>query len=163
MKSIEIRHAKFDDHDEIWNIIKEVISSGDTYVFAPDSSKEKMLSYWCAEDKYTYVASIDCVIVGTFFLKNNQPDLGSHIANAGYMTSSAAFGKGVGSEMGKFSIAEAKRLGYKAMQFNIVVKSNERAVSLWKKLGFEIIGEIPDAFNHLQNGLTNAYIMYRKL
>jgi ribosomal protein S18 acetylase RimI-like enzyme len=160
---IEIRKAAPQDHDEIWNIIKEVISFGDTYVFSPDSSKEKMLNFWCNEDKHTYVLSMDNKIAGTFFIKNNQPDLGSHIANAGYMTSPAAFGKGIGTAMGKFSITEAQRLGYKAMQFNIVVKSNEKAISLWKKLGFEIIGEIPDAFNHQQNGLTNAYIMYRKL
>jgi ribosomal protein S18 acetylase RimI-like enzyme len=160
---IEIRKAIPLDNDKIWNIIKEVISSGDTYVFSPDSSKEKMLSFWCNEDKYTYVALIDNKIAGTFFIKNNQPDLGSHIANAGYMTSPAAFGKGVGTRMGNFSIAEAQRLGYKAMQFNIVVKSNGKAISLWKKLGFEIIGEIPDAFSHMQNGFTNAYIMYRKL
>ena len=76
---------------------------------------------------------------------------------------SSASGQGIGKAMGEFSLEEAKRLGYKAMQFNIVVKSNERAVRLWKKLGFEIIGEIPEAFNHMTNGLTNAYIMYRKL
>lgn len=160
---IKVRKAILGDYDEIWNIIKEVISTADTYVFAPDSSKEKMLRFWCGEDKYTYVALIDNEIVGTFFIKSNQPDLGSHIANAGYMTSPIASGRGIGKEMAQFSIVEAKRLGYKAMQFNIVIKSNERAISLWKKLGFEIIGEIPEAFNHKQHGLTNAYIMYLKL
>jgi len=160
---IEFRKAILTDHQDIWNIIKEVISAGDTYVFAPASSKEKMLNFWCGEEKQTYVAITDGKIVGTFFIKDNQPDLGSHIANAGYMTIPAAFGKGIGKAMGEFSITEAKRLGYKAMQFNIVVKSNAAAVSLWKKLGFKIIGEIPEAFDHQQNGLTNAYIMYRKI
>lgn len=79
------------------------------------------------------------------------------------MTSPAASGKGVGKVMGGFSLKEAKRLSYKAMQFNIVIKSNERAIRLWENLGFKIIGEIPEAFNHKQNGLTNAYIMYRKI
>lgn len=79
------------------------------------------------------------------------------------MTLPTASGQGVGKTMGEFSLAKAKRLGYKAMQFNIVIKSNDRAVRLWEKLGFKIIGEIPEAFNHQQNGLTNAYIMYRKL
>jgi ribosomal protein S18 acetylase RimI-like enzyme len=160
---IEIRKAIITDRQDIWKIIKEVISTGDTYVFAPGSSKEKMLSLWCGEDKQTYVALIDNKIVGTFFIKDNQPDLGSHIANAGYMTLPAAFGKGIGKAMGEFSITEAQRLGYNAMQFNIVVKSNTAAISLWEKLGFDIIGEIPDAFDHQQNGLTNAYIMYRKI
>jgi ribosomal protein S18 acetylase RimI-like enzyme len=160
---IAIRKAALSDSNAIWEIIKEVISTGDTYVFDPQSSKEKMLAYWFASDRQTYVALIDNEIVGTFLFKDNQPDLGSHIANAAYMTSPSARGKGVGKAMGEFSLKEAKSFGYKAMQFNIVIKSNEHAVRLWTQLGFKIIGEIPDAFNHSKNGLTNAYIMYKKL
>jgi L-amino acid N-acyltransferase YncA len=160
---IEIRKATLDDHNAIWEIIQQVISNGDTYVFDPKSSKEKMLEYWCGRDKHTYVTEANGTIAGTFIIKNNQPDLGSHVANASYMTLPSASGQGIGQAMGEVSLQEAKRLGYKAMQFNIVVKSNEIAVRLWQKLGFEIIGEIPEAFNHKQNGLTNAYIMYRKL
>lgn len=160
---IEIRQATPEDHEQIWDIIRQVIAEGDTYVFSPDSPKEKMLAYWCGKDRHTYVATIDDKVVGTFVIKDNQPDLGSHIANAGYMTSPAASGQGVGKAMGEFSLVVAKQLGYKAMQFNIVIATNQRAVRLWGKLGFKIIGEIPDAFNHRQNGLTNAYIMYRKL
>lgn len=160
---LEIRKATPEDHDKIWDIIKEVISKGDTYTFNPGSSKEVMLSYWCGQDKHTYVATYCGVIAGTFIIKDNQPGLGSHIANASYMVSDRASGKGFGKAMGKFSLEEARQLGYKAMQFNIVVKSNTRAVQLWQKLGFNIVGEIPGAFNHKENGLTNAYIMYRKL
>jgi len=160
---IEIREATPSDHDQIWNVIRQVIAEGDTYVFSPDSSKEKMLAYWCGHDKHTYVAIINSEVVGTFFIKNNQPDLGSHVANASYMTLPAATGQGIGRAMGEFSLVEARQLGYKAMQFNIVVASNQRALHLWKELGFKIIGEIPEAFNHKQYGLTNAFIMYRKL
>jgi ribosomal protein S18 acetylase RimI-like enzyme len=160
---IEIRQAADSDKDQVWEIIRQVISTGETYAFDPNSSKEQMLTYWYGEDKHTYVAIVDQLVAGTFFIKDNQPGLGSHIANAAYMTSPSASGQGVGKAMGQFSLGEAKRLGYKAMQFNIVVKSNERAVRLWQKLGFEIIGEIPEAFNHRQYGLTNAYIMYQKL
>jgi ribosomal protein S18 acetylase RimI-like enzyme len=122
-----------------------------------------MLGFWCADDRHTYVALIDDAVAGTFMLKDNQPDLGSHIANGAYMTSPSVRGQGVGFAMGEYSIKEATRLGYKAMQFNIVIKSNRQAVALWRKLGFFIIGEIPEAFSHRENGLTNAYIMYRKL
>ena len=143
--------------------MQEVIASAEYYVFYPHSSKEKMLGYWLAPGKYVYVAESENKIVGTFTIKDNQPDLGSHIANASYMVSPAAEGKGIGRKLGMYSLAEAKRLGYQAMQFNIVIKSNERAVNLWKSLGFEIIGEIPNAFKHHKLGYSNAYIMYHRL
>jgi L-amino acid N-acyltransferase YncA len=158
-----IRNANQDDHEAVWQIIHEVIATGNTYVFAPDSSKEKMLSYWFSEDKHTYIAEDDGKILGTFYLKTNQMDLGSHIVNAGYMVSSEARGKGLGQAMAEFSMEEARRLGYRGMQFNLVVKTNENAVKLWLKLGFEIIGEIPEAYEHSQLGYVNAYVMYQKL
>jgi L-amino acid N-acyltransferase YncA len=158
-----IRNAHQGDQEAVWQIIHEVIATGNTYVFAPDSSKEKMLSYWFSEDKNTYVAEVDGKILGTFYLKTNQMDLGSHIVNAGYMVSSEARGKGLGQAMAEFSMQEARRLGYRGMQFNLVVKTNENAMKLWLKLGFEIIGEIPEAYKHSQFGYVNAYIMYQKL
>ncbi len=161
--AIEIRAAVQDDYDGIWEIIQGVIAKGDTYTFAPDAPKEAMLQYWCGADKHIYVAVEEGKLLGTFIIKDNQPGLGSHIANASYMVAEAAFGKGIGRAMGEFSLVEARRLGYLAMQFNIVVKSNTRAVKLWQQLGFNIIGEIPDAFNHASAGFTNAYIMHRKL
>lgn len=160
---IEIRKAGDNDREAIWSISKEVISTGDTYTFAPDSPKEELLAFWLGKDRHTYVAVENDEVLGMCLIKSNQPGLGSHIANAAYMVSEKAEGKGIGKTMCLFSLEEAKRLGFQAMQFNIVIKSNERAVKLWQKLGFQIIGEIPEAFNHKQLGLTNAYIMYRKL
>lgn len=162
-KNIEIRKAKSGDMDSIWTIIQKVIASGDTYVFTPDSSRASMLAYWYGDDKQTYVATVNEIVVGTFIIKDNLPGLGAHVANASYMTLPDVRGLGIGTSMTTYSLDEARRLGYWSMQFNIVVKSNHNAIKLWQKLGFTTIGEIPDAFNHQQNGLTNAYIMWRKL
>lgn len=160
---VEIRKYKENDKEQIWKIIEYVISRGDSFTFAPDASSEFALDDWCSPEKHTFVAVLDDKIVGTFYIKSNQIGLGAHLANGGYMVAPEARRKGIGRLMGEFSIEEAKRLGFNAMQFNFVVKSNEKAVKLWKSLGFEIVGEIPEAYNHLENGLTNAYIMYRKL
>lgn len=169
---LEIRKFVEEDKPQIWKIMKSVIATGDTLVFSPDSTEEEMLGFWCSPEKHTYVAiwsgsdptdELNGRIVGTFFLKSNQPDLGSHVGNAGYMVLPEAKGKRIGRTMAEYSLEESRRIGYRSMQFNFVVKSNEVAVKLWQQIGFEIIGEIPDAFNHAQNGLTNAYIMYRKL
>jgi ribosomal protein S18 acetylase RimI-like enzyme len=159
----EIRKAVPADHDQIWAILQEIIRQGDVFAYPPTWSKQEMLAYWCHPHKHTYVAVIDGEIAGTFFIQDNQPGLASHVANAGYAVSGKMAGKGIGKYMGEYSLTEAKKLGYTAMQFNLVIKSNEKAVQLWKNLGFQIIGEIPDAFQHARNGLTNAYIMYRKL
>lgn len=158
-----VRPITTNDHDMLWKIIEAVIKGGETYVFDPDSSREKMLTYWLAPEKKVYVVEMEGEIVGTFTIKPNMADRGSHIANASYMVNPSHSGKGIGEFMGKYSLHEAKRLGYLAMQFNIVIKSNERAVNLWKKIGFKIIGEVPKAFRHPRLGFTNAYIMYREL
>lgn len=161
--TIEIRKTVEGDKPSVWRIIKAVIAGGDTYVFAPDASEAEMMALWFSPEKYNYVAVIDGQVVGTFWLRANQPGLGSHVGNAAYMVSPEAKGKGIGNRMAEYSLEEAKRLGFTAMQFNFVVKSNTVAVNLWKSVGFEVIGEIPDAIRHSTNGLTNAYIMYRKL
>jgi len=160
---ISIRKAIAADHEQIWQILKAIILKGDVLAFAPDSTQEEMLHYWCNPSKHTYIALRENEIVGTFFIQNNQPGLGDHVANAGYAVSPDHAGIGAGRAMAEWSLEEARRLGYTAMQYNIVVKSNTVAVNLWKKIGFEIIGEIPNAFNHQTNGMTNAYIMYRAL
>ncbi|MBC87040.1 MAG: GNAT family N-acetyltransferase [Bdellovibrionaceae bacterium] len=160
---MEIRKAQTDDHLQIWEIFRDVIKSGDTYVFSPDSTQEQGLQNWVGPKFHTYVACESNSILGTYIIKQNQPDLGSHVANASYMVAPKAQGKGIGKLMAQHSLEVAKRLGFKAMQFNIVVSTNEIAVNLWKKLGFEIIGTIPKGFNHKDLGYVDAYIMYQKL
>src|SRR5688572_25370579 len=159
----EIRKATDTDKPAVWQIIRAVIAPGDTYVFDPETPEEEMIGYWFAPDKHVYVAEENGKIVGTYWLKANQPGLGSHVCNAAYMVSPDAAGKGIGRRMAEQSLDEARRLGFTAMQFNFVVVSNTAAVRLWQSIGMEIIGEIPDAFDHRVDGLTNAYIMYRKL
>jgi ribosomal protein S18 acetylase RimI-like enzyme len=158
-----VRIATDTDKPAIWQIIKAVIAKGDTYVFDPETPEDEMMSYWFLPEKYVYVTEVDGEVLGTFWLKPNQPGLGSHVCNAAYMVAPDAGGKGIGRRMAEFSLDEARRLGFTAMQFNFVVKSNAHAVRLWQSIGMEIIGEIPDAFNHRELGYTNAYIMYRKL
>lgn len=158
-----IRKATKEDHDAIWEITKHVIASCESFVFTPDTSRERMLAFWCNRKKNVFVAVLEDRVVGTFYISDNQPGFGAHVANGGYMVSPDVEGKGVGYKMGEFSLEEARRLGYKSMQFNIVLKSNERAVRLWQKLGFEIVGEVPEVFNHPTKGLINSYIMWQRL
>ncbi len=160
---LNIRLATEADRDAIWNILHAVIAPGDTYTFDPKISRDEALAYWFRGDTYTYVAEEDQHVVGTYILRPNQSGGGSHVANAAFMVALEARGLGVGRKMGNHCLSEARRLGFRAMQFNCVVSTNEAAVRLWKQLGFEIVGTLPGAFRHPEGGYVDVYIMFRSL
>lgn len=160
---IEIWRAKGPDFNAIWEIFHEVVQGGDTYVYDPETTREQAYAIWMSEAVSTYVAVLDDEIVGTYILKPNQAGLGSHVANAGYMVKKEASGKGIGAALCEHSLEEARRQGFLAMQFNMVVSTNERAVALWQRLGFSIVGTLPKVFRHSRLGLVDAYVMHRFL
>ena len=147
----------------IWAILEPVIRAGETYTLARDMNREDALAYWLASSHEVFVAEEDGHVLGTYFLCPNQMGGGSHVANCGYVTASEATGRGIARAMCTHSLEHAKARGFRAMQFNFVVSSNERAVELWKRLGFEIVGQLPKAFLHPAIGYTDAYVMYRSL
>ncbi|HEY6247568.1 MAG TPA: GNAT family N-acetyltransferase [Pyrinomonadaceae bacterium] len=160
---ITIRRAEDADFDAIWRIFSQVVRQGDTYTYDPETTRDQAHSIWISGSQSTYVACIDNQILGTYILKPNQPGLGSHVANAGYMVGGEGRRKGIGRAMCEHSLQEARRMGFTAMQFNMVVSTNESAVALWKKLGFSIVGTLPRAFRHKELGLVDAYVMHRFL
>ncbi|OAI56705.1 acetyltransferase [Verrucomicrobiaceae bacterium SCGC AG-212-N21] len=160
---MNIRPATASDHEAIWEIFHAVVQAGDAYVFDPQTTREEALTYWFRADHHVYVAEEDGEILGSYIFRANQPGLGSHVANGSYMTAPQARGKGVGRLMGEHSLKEAKRMGFRAMQFNIVVATNGVAVRLWQRLGFRIVGTLPGAFKHAQLGYVDAHVMFREL
>jgi L-amino acid N-acyltransferase YncA len=160
---LNIRPATEADRDAIWNIFHEIVADGDTYAFDPKMSREGALAYWFRADTHTYVAENKGHIVGTYILRTNQPGPGSHVANAAFMVAPDARGLGVGRRMGEHSLTEARRLGFRAMQFNFVVSTNTSAVRLWQQLGFKIVGTLPGAFRHARTDYVDVYVMFRSL
>lgn len=160
---VEIRAATASDRDAIWGIFREVVAARDTYAFDPGMSRLAALGYWFQADTRTYVAESSGRIVGTYILRPNQSGGGSHVANAAFMVAPDARGLGVGRAMGEHCLSEARRFGFRALQFNFVVSTNQSAIRLWRKLGFETVGTLPSAFRHPQKGYVDVYVMYRSL
>jgi L-amino acid N-acyltransferase YncA len=158
-----IRKADDRDFDGIWPIFHEIVSQGETYAFSPDTDRNEAFKIWMVTPTATYVALDQGKIVGTYYIKPNQPDLGAHVCNAGYMVSSNARSRGIGRAMCEHSQIEAKKLGFRAMQFNLVVTTNEGAIKLWQDLGFWIVATLPKAFRHKNRGLVDAFAMYKLL
>jgi L-amino acid N-acyltransferase YncA len=158
-----IRPATRADEEGIWLIFHEVVSAGDTYAYPPDTTRDQALALWFPGGGWTFVAEQAGSIIGTYVMKANQPGQGSHTANCGYMVPRAASGRGVGEALCRHSMDEARRLGFLAMQFNFVVSTNTRAVALWQRCGFTIVGTLPGAFRHPAQGFVDAYVMHRSL
>ena len=160
---MQIRPASEDDADAIWRIIKPIIRAGETYALPRVMQREDALAYWFSRDHEVFVAQDGGEIVGTYYLRPNQQGGGAHVANCAYMTAPYASGRGVGRAMAAHSLDHAKARGFRAMQFNFVVASNERAVRLWQELGFQVVGRIPAAFRHPTLGPVDALVMHRRL
>lgn len=158
-----IRLANPADHDAIWAILEPMIQVGETYTLPREMSREEALAYWFSAEKETFVWEENGAVLGTYFLKANQLGGGAHVANCGYVTAAAAQGRGIARAMCLHSLERAKERGFRAMQFNFVVSTNERAVKLWLSFGFEIVGRLPGAFEHPEKGFVDALVMYREL
>jgi L-amino acid N-acyltransferase YncA len=160
---VTIRPASSADFESMWRIFHAVVASGDTYVFAPGTSREDAFDYFLGPGVTSFVAEADGSIVGMYKIVPNRRDLGAHVANASYMVDPAYSGRGVGRQMALHSLDEARARGFLAMQFNFVVSTNTRAVRLWQSLGFVIVGTQPKVFKHRDLGYVDAYVMHRFL
>jgi ribosomal protein S18 acetylase RimI-like enzyme len=160
---MQIRPAAEADRAAILAIVAPTLAAGETYAIARDLDEAGVLAYWFAPSHEVLVAEADGQVLGTYYLMANQQGGGAHVANCGYMTAPAAQGKGIARAMCEHSLVRARERGFRAMQFNHVVSTNTRAVALWQKLGFAIVGTLPLAFNHPSQGYVDSYVMFRAL
>lgn len=163
MSELVIREIGADEFPRAWPVFKTVIASGDTYSYAPDMTMAQACALWTTPPSRCLLAERDGDVLGCYMLRPNQPGLGDHVANCGYMVAPSARGQGIAGKMCEHSLDTARRAGFTAMQFNFVVASNAGAFRLWERHGFSRIGTVPGAFRHRTLGLTDIHIMFRTL
>ncbi len=163
VSQVNIRPATSADAAAIWRILEPTIRAGETYALDRQMTQQEGLRYWFAPAHEVFVAEEGGEVLGTYFLQPNQSGAGAHVANCGYMTATGHTGKGIARAMCEHSLQHARQRGFRAMQFNLVVSTNERAVKLWQQLGFQIVGTLPGAFNHPTRGFVDAFVMFQTL
>ena len=163
LAQVTIRQATDADDAAIWAILKPAVESGETFTADPAGGREGAFAYWRPPGAVNFVAELEGTVVGTSYLKPNQPGGGGHVCNAGYCTAPEAQGKGVARALLTHSLEEARRRGFRAMQYNFVVATNTRAIATWERAGFDIVGRLPGAFHHPSDGYVDALVMYKTL
>lgn len=160
---LEIRPFAESDWGEVWGILEPVFRAGRTYPQPRDISEPQARVVWLEAARETFVAMLGGRLVGTYYIKDNAPGQGSHVCNCGYMVAESARRAGVGEALCVHSIQRGGELGYRAMQFNLVVSTNVGSVALWKKRGFQTVGILPGAFYDPEVGHVDALVMYLQL
>jgi L-amino acid N-acyltransferase YncA len=160
---IAIRAATAADRDAVWQMLEPVIRAGEVFALPREMTREQGLAYWFADGSRVFVAEDEGQVAGSYYLHANQQGGGSHVANCGYLTAGWALGRGVAGAMCAHSLELARSVGFRAMQFNFVVSTNEAAVHLWIKHGFEVLARLPAAFEHPVLGFVDALVMWRVL
>jgi len=158
-----IRPAIADDDEAILEVVMPVARSGETYALPHDLTPAEAHAWWHSPGHAVFVAVEDGAVLGTSFVCANQKGGGSHVANAAFMTRTSSAGRGVASALCRHALSWAAAEGFAAMQFNFVVATNTRAVALWQRFGFEIVGRLPGAFRHPSRGFVDALVMFRGL
>jgi len=161
---VNIRRATDQDWPLIYPIYAAIMAEGKTYAFPGQQTLEEARPWWMEQPPgQTVVAVSDRVIVGSAKMGPNRPGRGSHVATASFLVDPARQGEGIGRALGEYVVGWCRSAGFASIQFNAVVASNASAVHLWQSLGFQIIGTVPEAFDHPEHGLVGLHIMYRRL
>jgi L-amino acid N-acyltransferase YncA len=160
-----IRPAVDEDWDQIWPFWHAIVAAGETYTYPPDTDRDTARRSWmlAPPGEVLVLEDEEGRVRASAQLKPNQPGPGSHVSNASFMVDPQAAGRGYGRLLGEAVLARARAAGYLAMQFNAVVATNTVAVRLWRSLGFEIVGTVPEAFRHPTEGLVGLHVMHRTL
>jgi L-amino acid N-acyltransferase YncA len=160
-----IREATTNDWPQIWPFFQQIVRAGETYAYDTGMDEPTALRLWFPGEPARTVVAVDehGTVVGTANMYPNRPGPGSHVASASFMVDPRSSGQGIGRALGKYALWWARDSGFRAMQFNAVVETNTPAVALWRSLGFELIGTVPEAFRHPTDGYVGLHIMYRRL
>ena len=163
--AFKIRKARLEDFEEIYDIFCQVLDDGQTYSYSrAEMTPERSLAYWMtAPDTHCFVADVGGKVAGMAAVRRNRTCRAAHVANASFIVHPDFRKIGIATALGKHALKTAKKLGYKAMQFNFVVSTNRVAVDLWQSLGFKIVGTLPKGFDHARLGLVDVYVMHQFL
>lgn len=156
---------KNQDYPRLAPMLRAAVSEEAYLTLPADAPDEDCAAYWFGSLPGSEVWALeeDGQLLGSFYQRPNHYALGGHVANGGYVVAPEARGRGIGRRLGEKSLERARQNGYKAIQFNFVVSTNEVAVALWKSLGFKVIGTIPGGYHYKHQAYVDAYIMYREL
>jgi L-amino acid N-acyltransferase YncA len=162
---LTIREARPEDWEAIWPFFRRIVAAGETYAYDREMSESEGQRTWMIGRPGRTVVATDAdeVVLGTANMYPNRQGPGSHVASASFMVDPERSGRGVGRALGEYVIDSARESGFRAIQFNAVVETNEAAVALWRSLGFEVLATVPEAFKHPRHGYVGLLIMHRFL
>lgn len=144
---------------DIWN---EVVDEGDAFPQEEPLDRDSGRAFFAGQS-HCGVAVEDGRVVGLYILHPNNIGRCGHIANASYAVASSCRGKRIGEKLVTDSLARAKALGFGILQFNAVVETNGAARHVYERLGFVLLGTVPNGFRMKDGAYRNICLYYHTL
>ncbi|GIG91914.1 GNAT family N-acetyltransferase [Plantactinospora endophytica] len=168
---MQIREFVPADWPQVWPIVRDVVRAGETFTYDPRLTAEQAYGLWVESAPGLTVVAVEESatgpsggrLLGTAKMGPNRPGPGGHVSTASFMVAADARGQGTGTALCRYALDWAKRQGFAGMQFNAVAESNHRAVALYQRHGFAVVGTVPGAFAHPTLGRVGLHVMYREL
>lgn len=158
--ALEIRPYRESDLEGMRAIWNAVVEAGNAFPQVYPMSAEEAAVFF-AEQSLSAVAVVDDRVFGLYILHPNNVGRCGHVANASYAVVPEARGCGIGRALVEDSLAQAAALGFRGLQFNAVVASNEGAIHLYESLGFKRVGTVPEGFLNGRGVYEDIHVFYR--
>lgn len=159
---VEIRKYEEADVAEMIRIWNQVVEEGVAFPQENYLDVESGSAFFAAQSSCG-VAVEDGKVLGLYILHPNNIGRCGHISNASYAVDAACRGKHIGEKLVSNCLVQAKKLGFRLMQFNAVVENNVHARHLYERLGFVTVGTIPGGFRMKDGNYQNIWLYYHEL
>lgn len=158
---MEIRRYEAADLPAMIRIWNEIVDEGNAFPQEERLDEKTGAEFFAAQSYCGVAADEGGEVCGLYILHPNNIGRCGHICNASYAVSAEKRGRHIGEKLVLDCTEQARKLGFKILQFNAVVKTNVHARHLYERLGFTQLGTIPKGFR-LKSGEYEDICPYYK-
>lgn len=162
MEDVIVRGYKEADVPEMVRIWNKVVDDGVAFPQL-DLLDEESGKKFFSEQTYCAVAQTEGKTVGMYILHPNNVGRCGHICNASFAVDADCRGKHIGEKLVLDCLEQGKGHDFKILQFNAVVENNIHARHLYERLGFVLVGKIPNGFKMKDGHFENICVYYHEL
>ena len=160
---MRIRDLEMTDMTNVISLWNEIIAEGNSFPEDTILSEEEGIEFFATQSAIGVAEDVSGALRGLYVLRSCGIGRCGHIGTASVAVSSTARGIHIGEKLLKDCMDKAREHGFKILELKDVREENMVANHLFTKLGFRLIGSIPNGFRNKDGSYSNTMIYYCEL